>query len=494
MRLNHSNQKDKMKLITSFVGIIILLSGCKKNDQSFGGPNSQPVTIVTTISDSSITNFNALLGGQITNNTDTTPLVERGIQYGTTATSDTSRIASSDTTNQFGVLLPNLQPNTLYYAKAYIKNKKAVFYYGNQVSFTTRKLDSTAMIYVSGGRTSDLFAINPLDGKIKWQVKLNSNACTSPIYTNGKVVTGGSDNKLYAFDTTGKLSWTIQLSGRLFAGSSPIVNNGIIYVTDNINIYSINSIDGSIIWQYSKKNGSLASITAGQLIINNNTIYCNEGLLYAVDATTGREKWNFSTGSTFTPVVYGDRIYYMSSGPCYVDTATGQKVWRGGNWDYYTEPYSINIRYGYIYAMIGGVRSGMSVTDSATATVAKYYLYGDGSVQPDGRSPMLLDNFAITASGVYDALTGSLLARLPAYSSRSGLTYAGGIVYYASTERPITNTYTGATNYYGDIYAQDTRTQTRLWVNTVLNMNFFGIEPCVVTKSGTVYRGEFTYH
>src|SRR5258706_15273982 len=85
-------------------------------------------------------------------------------------------------------------------------------------------IDSAETIYVSGGRTKDLFAINAKTGAIKWKVTLGGDSFVSPIYTSGKIIVGASDNKIYAFDTLGNLSWAVLLNNSI--KSDPIANNG----------------------------------------------------------------------------------------------------------------------------------------------------------------------------------------------------------------------------------------------------------------------------
>src|SRR6266487_2089478 len=68
-------------------------------------------------------------------------------------------------------------------------------------------------------------------------------------------------------------------------------------------------------------------------LIANNTAYfgSTDGNLYAVNATTGKEKWHFSTGQTIlgSPVLANGVLYFGSDdGNLYaVNPANGAKLW-----------------------------------------------------------------------------------------------------------------------------------------------------------------------
>lgn len=90
----------------------------------------------------------------------------------------------------------------------------------------------------------------------------------------------------------GSLKWAFKTDGKIF--SSPIVNNGIVYIgSEDGNLYAVNEKTGKIFWKF-KTQGAVHSSPA----IFNSTVYFGsfDGYYYAVDAKTGHLKWKFKTG------------------------------------------------------------------------------------------------------------------------------------------------------------------------------------------------------
>jgi len=127
-----------MKYKLYFLAIIILgfgLMSCKKTGADSGIAVNAVVPTVTTADATNITETNATIGGNITN--DGGSLVkEAGIVYSTTAGVDTSKNKTPNYTisGPFTVALKNLTLLTKYYYKAYAINEKGIVY-GEEKSF-----------------------------------------------------------------------------------------------------------------------------------------------------------------------------------------------------------------------------------------------------------------------------------------------------------------------------------------------------------------------
>ena len=349
-------------------------------------------------------------------------------------------------------------------------------------------IDSAETIYVSGGRTKDLHAINAKNGAIKWKVTLGGDAKVSPIYTNGKVIVGATDNKLYAFDTSGNLSWTVTLNNSI--ASAPIANNGIVYISDINSIYAFNCSNGSIIWQFHEGG-------TGSLVFKDNEIYCNSKYyyLYSINANNGVKKWEYFSSLGRTPVVFSDRIYYLVSDWTMqiLSKSNATLLSSGGGWDVYSDAESYNVKYGNIYILRSGVRSGIEVADSANPSQYKFSMRRPSIFTPPSMSPIVADSLAIVPYGVYNAITGEdLNVNILSANSTTGLTYLNKIVYCVTAEKNFYDPYTGGYTY-ADVNAVDIKGNRFLWNTSIKNAKFFGVEPCIVTKSGTVYRGAFQF-
>ena len=102
---------------------------------------------ITTTNIGSTTATSAISGGIITS-TDNTSVTARGVCWNTTGT---PTIQDSKTTDDSGYgsfesNLTYLQPNTLYYLRAYASTPNGTFY-GNEITFKTKSLDSNAVVF-----------------------------------------------------------------------------------------------------------------------------------------------------------------------------------------------------------------------------------------------------------------------------------------------------------------------------------------------------------
>jgi len=123
------------------------------------------------------------------------------------------------------------------------------------------------------------------------------------------------------------------------AGSSPVVQNGIVYVgsTDH-NFYAFNAATGHPLWK---------AVTGGEILsspaASNGMVYVASGdyNLYAFDAVTGQPAWQTSLGGAGSTLAVANGVIYVeSSVPSngsdnYIhglDAATGQLIWTAGNY------------------------------------------------------------------------------------------------------------------------------------------------------------------
>lgn len=116
-----------------FVSLLVaMMSSCEKeNSKVILDPN------VTTIDVSKITDTSAICGGLIVDDGGGS-ISAKGICWGTTTspTIDVNKTTEGTDTNSFTSTIPNLQPNTTYYFRAYASNSKGTAY-GTEKSFTT---------------------------------------------------------------------------------------------------------------------------------------------------------------------------------------------------------------------------------------------------------------------------------------------------------------------------------------------------------------------
>ena len=148
------------------------------------------IPTITTNVVSAITATSAECGGTITSDGGAT-VTERGVYWGTTVNPETAgtKLKIDATTNAFSVTIPNINPSTTYYVKAYAINSKGTAY-GTLVSFKTSELQ-LAIIDVSQETEWDYWVIAK-DGS-NYFVTLNNNRPVSvyfkpDINKNGYVI------------------------------------------------------------------------------------------------------------------------------------------------------------------------------------------------------------------------------------------------------------------------------------------------------------------
>ncbi len=124
-------------------------------------------------------------------------------------------------------------------------------------------------------------------------------------------------SKLSTYSTSlnnGTVLWTFDINESTTPYTSVIDSSGVIYVSDIVkSLYAINP-NGSEKWHADFDSGP----GTPALSPNEETVYidCWDGKLYALDSSTGRIEWNYSTGSHVdcAPTVTEDGTIYFGSG------------------------------------------------------------------------------------------------------------------------------------------------------------------------------------
>jgi outer membrane protein assembly factor BamB len=216
-------------------------------------------------------------------------------------------------------------------------------------------------IYFSSYTSGTIFAVNK-NGSKKWSVKPTNNIrmLSSPVYNNGIIYVGSHDKNLYALNaSTGATIWVAPTGDSV--SSSPAVTNGTVYVgSSDHKVYAFDAGTGTVKWTYTTGDSVYSSPT-----ISNGTVYVGsfDNGLYALDATTGAKKWRLATGGRVqsSPAVSNGIVYAGSfdnklyavdatTGAVKWSTATGGRIYSsptvGGNGLVYVASYE-----GKLYAM-----------------------------------------------------------------------------------------------------------------------------------------------
>ena len=292
------------------------------------------------------------------------------------------------------------------------------------------------LVYV-GSDDGRLYAFDAVSGQTRWV----SDAHTSPFgsvltaaVVNGIVYVCLLDRRLYAFDAaSGQLRWTSPAGNAVF--SSPIVVNGVVYVTDP-SVYAFDAVSGQLRWVSSSTNSTAAApaVANGLVYVVTSENRAGTGRVAALDASTGQTRW----------------ISDLISNP--VDAGV----------DINSSPTVVN---SLVY--IGSGNGGLAAFDAATGHLRWVTPSTRGST---GCSPAVANGVVYLADDevyAFDAATGKAIwasVGVGAYNSDSPLV-ANGVLYVGSASRD------GA--YVGSAYALDASTGHVLWVSPPLGKQLF---------------------
>ena len=360
--------------------------------------------------------------------------------------------------------------------------------------------DPAAVIYLSAGYSNDLFAVDATNGAILWSTKVKGTYNTSAAYTQGTILVKGFDDfqpaDISAFGTDGTLKWTYHVPGVFeYNQTALIASDGVAYTQDRDQIIAINVSDGSVKWTCDKPVSE-----DGGSFLNNNTLYANiiePGSLFSIDKQTGKLNWSVGTYIPSTPFISGDSIFQADAKYVFIyDAHTGEIK---NTITSFPTNGPINIKYGRVFSF------DSQTTDSATFSINYPFNYSPSPLIPPGYIngsiyPIVADSMVILPYGIFNAFTGDVICTPSPFfypgttrPESYGATYVNHILYYSSCMRSEYDA-TLAVHYYSDIFAYDVRNKSQLWHVAIENTDLYNVEPCIVTKSGAIYRGVFTYH
>ena len=153
-----------------------------------------------------------------------------------------------------------------------------------------------------------VYALDPSTGKTVWQSDNLGGAMvgTPTIGTDGNLYVGTFSNELVALSSAdGKALWHVPTTGWVWAG--PAEDNGKLYFGDlKGSLYAVDPTNGNVLWKNETQDGSVNAISDRVLVVGGVVYYTTEnGNLNAVDAATGKAKWNKTVGGDKPGKLYG---------------------------------------------------------------------------------------------------------------------------------------------------------------------------------------------
>jgi outer membrane protein assembly factor BamB len=164
-------------------------------------------------------------------------------------------------------------------------------------------------------------------GVTQWMRTLAMPLRGSLTLGNGKLFAGGSDGKMYAFDSrNGEAKWFFDYGAPF--NSQPVLSGTRVYIgSEDGNLLALEESTGKLLWRYRTKGAVRGPVANG-----NDIVYfgSGDGYVYAVNATDGRLIWRKRTGAGVQAVVRaGDELLVASlDNFVYKFSLAGARIWK----------------------------------------------------------------------------------------------------------------------------------------------------------------------
>ena len=251
-------------------------------------------------------------------------------------------VVQSSETSQSSLTLTNLDPYIKYYWRVKAENEygEGPFSEASSLYITNRFISTNGEI-VSGvsNFNEDVFFTSSKDdkvysfdrtGKILWTVETGGALqSTIAVDQNGDIFVGSTDTRLYSFDKDGIPRWDRALGGTILTSPS-IGNDDLIYVGISTGrFFAISKSDGNIEWsiQTGDEIVSSASVDSDGIVYFGS----NDGNLYSVDQN-GQLLWTYATDGAVTGspalTVDGEIVFPSQDGSLYKLDNSGSLLWK----------------------------------------------------------------------------------------------------------------------------------------------------------------------
>ena len=204
---------------------------------------------------------------------------------------------------------------------------------------------------VRGAGTNGVYALNFSTGEIVWSYSTFGEDMPTPVIYNGLVVFTNGDGGVYALNAlTGNQEWVTVLGEGVFVSmsSSALLGDSIFFGQNNPYAFDcVNLTDGQVSWSTPiPATGGLddcSPVIWNNTVISGYTVTASNGLLepvlFGVNATNGQVLWQFNEslgpqpagGELFTTVSVWNGIVYSDSpenGTLYaIDASSGMQLW-----------------------------------------------------------------------------------------------------------------------------------------------------------------------
>lgn len=175
--------------------------------------------------------------------------------------------------------------------------------------------------------TGTLRSLGREGGVTQWMRTLELPLRGSLTVSGNRLIAGGQDGRVYAFDKgTGQILWSLSYGARFNA--HPVSMDGRIYLgNEDGNLLAIDEATGKLLWRYRSKGPIRGPVAIAQGTIHFGS---GDGHVYAVTSDSGRLLWRKRTGAGVEAVALaGDTLLVASlDNFVYGFALNGRKLWK----------------------------------------------------------------------------------------------------------------------------------------------------------------------
>tara|TARA_B100000767_G_scaffold270196_1_gene293424 strand:- start:5994 stop:7352 length:1359 start_codon:yes stop_codon:yes gene_type:complete len=224
--------------------------------------------------------------------------------------------------------------------------KKKIFiydFYKKEFKSIKKKIDLIVdrNILYAADNLGYLYAINLNTKSLIWAKNYGIPFRSNLKIINDQILLINQDNQLYSFNKSdGRKNWEFSTTSTFlktdFKNNIVIdeLNKNLFFLNTSAELYSINYLSKKINWVLNFKNSSLAGDTdlflSHPIVLkNNNLIISTENNTLNIDTFTGSRIWNFPSGSVLKPILSNNYTYLFSKKNFLIciENITGKVLW-----------------------------------------------------------------------------------------------------------------------------------------------------------------------
>jgi len=163
-------------------------------------------------------------------------------------------------------------------------------------------------------RDKALIALKLQSGQELWRYPVGAARLSAPLAHRGRIYFASSDNSLHAVDASGRKVWRVDTEG--WGRTAPAVGGDLIFAPashippEACLLQAFRISDGEKVWDFAASGPFFTPAFADGVLY----LASWSGMLYALDAKSGRKLWDFSTPRQIltAPVVFGNLVVFAA--------------------------------------------------------------------------------------------------------------------------------------------------------------------------------------